>query len=91
MVEIFQTSQTKKLALRLLVAEYFISCKELDPCWYRVNSREGIMLPGGKTKALLPSVADFFGMNDKTKALLPSVANFFGMTDKRANDLLLGS
>jgi hypothetical protein len=56
-----------KIALRLLAAQFFISCEQLHPCWYRVNSRDNNMLPDGVTKALLPSVSDLFGMPDETR------------------------
>jgi hypothetical protein len=54
-----------QVALRLLTAQFFISCEKLPPCWYRVNSRENNMLPDSESKALLPSLADIFGMPDK--------------------------
>jgi hypothetical protein len=44
---------------------------QLPPCWYRVNSRQNNMLPDGEIKALLPSVADVFGVPDKRANDLP--------------------
>jgi hypothetical protein len=58
-------SKAGKVALRLLIAEFFISCAELPPCLYRVKSSENKMMPDGKTKSLLPSIADVLGMTDK--------------------------
>jgi hypothetical protein len=54
-----------EVALRLLTAEFLISCEKLPPCWYRINSRENNMLPDNKSKAWLPSVGDIFGMTDQ--------------------------
>lgn len=51
--------------LRLLLADFLISCDDAPPCWYRVNSCQNNMLPDGETKALLPSMGDVFGLPDK--------------------------
>jgi hypothetical protein len=54
-----------KTALRSLVAEFCQVCETLPPCWYRIDSEQNNFIKDGKTKALLPSLSDLFGMFDK--------------------------
>jgi hypothetical protein len=54
-----------KVALRLLAAQFFISCERLSPCWYRINSRDNNYLSCGNIKAPLPSISDLFGISDE--------------------------
>jgi hypothetical protein len=58
-------ANAEQLALRVLTADFLTSCEKLPPCWYRVDSRQNNVLADGKTNALLPSVADLFGMTDE--------------------------